>query len=313
MSTARSSFHELAVPSTRPPPTRRAYSSNPGSDTYLIGTGAQRILIDTGAGLPAWLASLRTVLADEQCTVAHALITHYHPDHVGGIRDLLGLSPDVAIHKCIPAEPGPSKPVDLAFRDVLRPLAPGQAFRVPGAALRTLACPGHTPDHVAFVLEPASPEGVLPSLDAPRAVFTGDAVLGHGTAVFDDLAAYEKSLAALAAECVASGDDADDGSGAPPGTPLMVRGYPGHGAVVPDLGARVAQYRTHREAREREVLRAIREGAHTPAVIVAAVYEGLEGALRDAAERGVRLVLRKLEGEGRVRRDEGDRWVIVED
>ena len=302
--------HKLvpAVLWSRPIPRRIEYSQTLGSNTYLIGTGAQRILIDTAVGLPVWLSSLRSVLADEQCTVAHALITHYHPDHIGGIRDLLAVNPDTAIHKCIPSEPGPSTPVDTAFRDVLRPLAPGQTLRVPGASIRTLPCPGHTPDHLAFVLEPESAEGVLPSLDTPRAVFTGDAVLGNGTAVFNDLVAYEKCLEALAAECAAP-----DGDAASAASPRLVRGYPGHGVVIPDLGARVAQYQTHRELREREVLRAMREGARTPAEIVAAVYTGLEGELRNAAEKGVRLVLKKLEAEGRVQREDGDRWVIVED
>ncbi len=64
-----------------------------GTNTYLLGTGPSRILIDTGEGRPSWIAALKKTLEAEKATVTSALITHWHGDHTGGISHLLEISP----------------------------------------------------------------------------------------------------------------------------------------------------------------------------------------------------------------------------
>ena len=49
-----------------------------------------RVLIDTGGGGSAdYIAKLKEVLLNNQSSIQEILITHWHPDHVGGIADVL--------------------------------------------------------------------------------------------------------------------------------------------------------------------------------------------------------------------------------
>jgi len=103
----------------------------------------------------------------------------------------------------------------------------GQEFRTEGATIRAFHCPGHTVDHTAFILLEES------------AIFTGDNVLGHGTAVFQDLASYLLSLEQMQAQ-------------------FRGRAYPGHGAVIEDGNAKIKEYIAHRQQREGQVLKALK-------------------------------------------------------
>ena len=124
-------------------------SQIPGTNTYLVGRGHQRILIDTGEGKPTWAAHLQSVLSEEKATVHQALLTHWHGDHVGGIPDLLKICPRAQIFKHQPDD-GQTEILD------------GQVFQVEGATLMACHTPGHTVDHMVFVLEEED------------AIFTGD-------------------------------------------------------------------------------------------------------------------------------------------
>jgi len=64
-----------------------------GTNTYLIGTGSKRILLDTGDGLvPEYIDLLSSVLTTNQITLEHIVLTHWHPDHVGGVDEIQKLS-----------------------------------------------------------------------------------------------------------------------------------------------------------------------------------------------------------------------------
>ncbi|KAJ5379870.1 uncharacterized protein N7496_002298 [Penicillium cataractarum] len=255
-----------------------------GTNTYLIGRGYQRILIDTGQGEQAWAKQLQTVLTDEKATVHQALLTHWHGDHVGGLPDLKRLCPEAQVFKHHPEPEG-------EYADI----KDGQVFRVEGATLKALFTPGHTEDHMAFVLEEED------------AIFTGDNVLGHGTAVFEDLKTYLDSLHRMRDR-------------------VQGRGYPGHGAVLESATARIAEYIQHRQQREDEVLRVLRYGkldvavgepepeprrAWTPLQLVKQIYVGVPENLHLPASHGVSLVLAKLEGEGKTVQGDDGAWRLV--
>lgn len=179
----------------------------------------------------------------------------------------------------------------------------GQTFSVDDTfAVKALHCPGHTKDHMAFV--------ITESTDAKEkgAMFTGDNVLGHGTAVFEDLATYLSSLHIMS-EHIAEG----------------VRAYPAHGAVLDDGKATIEMYIKHRRQRENEALQVLRTGrvgagndeklgAEDTAKewdsmdIVKVIYKDVPENLHGPAEMGLIQVLKNLEGEGKVVREEGGSW-----
>lgn len=209
------------------------------------------------------------------------LLSHWHGDHVGGIKQLLAAYPTVKVHKNRPED----GQLNISDNDV---------FSVESATLRAVHSPGHTQDHMSFVLEEED------------ALFTADNILGHGTAVFEDLASYMNSLRRMES---------------------MFNGvaYPGHGAVVNDGKARVSQYIRHRQLREDQVLQVLRSphpsasnngsgrqlGAWASMGIVRAIYKDVREDLHIPAHGGVMQVLTKLQEENKVHQDQstGD-WMI---
>ncbi|KAI0969074.1 metallo-beta-lactamase superfamily protein [Xylaria arbuscula] len=243
-----------------------------GTNTYLIGTGPRRLLVDTGEGKPSWQAALKRVLDEEKATVQAALLTHWHPDHVQGVPQLLQLVPDAAVYK---NAPGPGQ----------LNIADGQVFEVDGASLTAVHTPGHTTDHIAFVFREED------------ALFTGDNVLGHGTAVFEDLGIYLSSLAKME-KLVAS------------------RAYPGHGPVLPQAPAKIAEYISHRHQRERQVVETLGSakgassdaGGWTAMELVKVIYADVPEELHIPASHGVIQILKKLLADDKVVHEQGDRW-----
>jgi len=248
-----------------------------GTNTYLVGTGHDRILIDTGEGRPEWLASLKEAVSAESTNISTVILTHWHHDHISGVRDLLSLFPKAQIYKNDPALKGDP----ASWKDI----PDGQRFSVDGAALTALHCPGHTTDHMALLLEDED------------AMFTGDNVLGHGTAVFEDLATYMSSLETMASK-------------------LSGRAYPGHGDVIGDGRGRILQYISHRKQREGQVLEVLGKAKKGEAEsdgiasmdIVKTIYVDVPDNLHEAAERGVVQILQKLSDEGKAEELQGGHW-----
>ncbi|KAF4121594.1 Flavorubredoxin [Geosmithia morbida] len=241
-----------------------------GTNTYLLGTGKQRILIDTGEGRPIWVSSLREVLEKEKATIGSALISHWHPDHVGGIRDLVGVSPGTVVYK--------NKP-DLGQSEIID----GQVFRVEGATLTASYTPGHSVDHMVF------------QLAEEDALFTADNVLGQGTAIFEDLTTYLASLSKMRTlfkgrAYPGHGPVVDDGPGKI--TEYIEHRQQREEQIVSTL-------------RSAENGKVVNLGALD---IVKKIYTDIPETLHMAARSGVMQVLEKLEKEGKVVRNGDDSW-----
>jgi glyoxylase-like metal-dependent hydrolase (beta-lactamase superfamily II) len=154
-------------------------------------------------------------------------------------------------------------------------LRDGQVLRAGTMEITAVHTPGHTADHLAFWSV------------ADRALFTGDAVLGRGTSFLDppegDLAKYLRSLERMRDLM-----------------PLTI--YPGHGPVVLDARAKLAEYRSHRAEREEQVVAAMAGGPSTISAMVERIYADYPTEVRPLAARSVLAHLLKLQAEGRAER-----------
>ncbi|EGS19418.1 metallo-beta-lactamase domain-containing protein [Thermochaetoides thermophila DSM 1495] len=303
-----------------------------GTNTYLLGTGRQRLLIDTGEGKPSWIAAVKSALTSSSnqpngeegtATLKAVILTHWHHDHIGGVADLRKeFGPNLEIYKFPLGFGGYESPSFEAERaqeaqstllaQGIRPLQNNQTFTVAGATLTVHHTPGHTADHVVLVWH------------EENAIFTGDNVLGHGTAVFEDLATYLSSLEIMK-ELYSDGERSG-------------RAYPGHGPVVDDGMAKIEEYIRHRKMREEQVLQTLRsspggpdgsgagsnnkDGQHqvqppawTVMELVRSIYRDVPESLHPAAAGGVVQILHKLRREGRVvvvsESGDGERWSLA--
>jgi len=257
--------------------------TGPGTNTYLIGTGKRRILLDTGQGRDAYLPVLEAAIAQAGCDgIQEIVLTHGHEDHIGGARSVLERYGDLEISK------RPWAGVDERHEIEITPIGEGCVVRTEGATLRAIHAPGHAEDHLCFVLEE---EGAL---------FSGDNVLGIGTTVIPgeggDLQQYLDSLDRLLAE-----------------KPGVI--YPAHGPLIQEGDAKIREYIAHRQLREDQILAALRDGPLAISEIVERVYAGYPHSLHWAAGETVGSHLRKLERESRVARADGDdepqRWQLA--
>jgi glyoxylase-like metal-dependent hydrolase (beta-lactamase superfamily II) len=242
-----------------------------GTNTYLVGQGPKRILIDTGEGKPAWLNTLKKILSDENASLDQVIVTHWHPDHIGGVKDVKTLSPTPKIYKNQP-------------NDGMSDISDGQKFFVEGSTLRAFHSPGHTTDHMALILEEED------------AMFTGDNILGHGTAVFEDLQTYLDSLQRMS-------------------TAVSGRGYPGHGDIIEKVRAKAEEYIAHRAQREREVIGVIGSEENGIALMdmVKVIYKDVPENLHLPASKGVQQILWKLQDEGKlIHNSDNDTWKLQE-
>jgi glyoxylase-like metal-dependent hydrolase (beta-lactamase superfamily II) len=270
-----SEFRFLSMPSTPASPFRPAFRTVTAANSSaftLDGTntylaGRDRVIVVDPG--PDDPAHVNAVLEGARARGGDvALILVTH-----GHRDHLGAAAALA------AASGGSAPI-RRWEGGGASLADGETVEEGGVALRALHTPGHAADHVAFYWA------------AERVLFSGDLILGAGTVVLEPgEGALEEYLASL--ERVARLDLA-----------LIA---PGHGSLIEDPAARVAEYLAHRRMREGQVLDALAGGARTPGEIVGVIYRDLDPALHPAAESTVRAHLLKLVREGRARR-EGNRY-----
>jgi glyoxylase-like metal-dependent hydrolase (beta-lactamase superfamily II) len=258
---------------------RRVLAPNPspftfhGTNSYIVGR-RQVAVIDPGPDDAGHVARLIAAVRGE--TVSHIVITHTHRDHSPAARALAAAT-GAPIVGCAPyAATGDDGAVKLdASHDGLH--APAQAMRSgdavsgPGWTLEALHTPGHTSNHLCFVL------------DEEKALLSGDHVMAWSTSIVAPpdgvMADYMASLEKLRGR-------AEDVY------------WPGHGGPVTEPQRFVRGLISHRRQRESAILKRLAEGDRTIAAMVPVLYAGVPTILHPAAARSVFAHLIDLVGRG---------------
>ena len=253
---------------TKPPATH--------TNCYLIYTSRELLIIDPGSPYEdeqlALAANIDELMAEGR-SVREIVLTHMHPDHIGGVSALrvrLGEHVSVAAHR-LTAEP---------LADVIRVdrlIEDDEVIKLSGSpeiSLRAMHTPGHARGHLCFY---EARTGTL---------ISGDNIVGLGSVLIDppegNMRDYLQSLGRMRS------------------LPNLSVIFGGHGPAIAIPYAKIEEYISHRLEREQNILQAVRDGALTTREIVARVYTDVSPKAHAMAERAVLAHLEKLEADGLV-------------
>jgi len=263
-------LNDLVVRVTAPNP---GVMTGPGTNSYIIGRD-ELALIDPGPESVSHLAVLLEAVGDR---LKWILCTHTHRDHSPGALALRGATGAEVFG--FPMSPDDGRQ-DLTFAPD-QVIGDGDVIDCGIFRLRVVHTPGHTSNHLCYLLE------------EHRMLFTGDHIMEGSTVVISppdgDMTAYLDSLERLLSLELAS---------------LA----PGHGHLIEAPYEEACRLIAHRLRREQKALDAFkRKNPATLDELLPIVYADTSPRLHPVARRSLHAHLIKLKRDGQVE-ETGDLW-----
>jgi hydroxyacylglutathione hydrolase len=144
---------------------QRFYDDQLAQASYLLGCAAtgESIVIDPARDVAQYVETAKR----EGLRVTHVTETHIHADFVSGARELAAAT---GAQLLLSAEGGAEWQYAYAEGDGATLLRDGDVIRVGNVRIEVMHTPGHTPEHLCFVVTDTA------AADRPMGVFTGDFV-----------------------------------------------------------------------------------------------------------------------------------------
>jgi hydroxyacylglutathione hydrolase len=144
---------------------KRMYDDNLAQASYLIGCAAtgEAIVIDPNRDVQQYVRAAE----DEDLRITHVSETHIHADFVSGSRELAKIT---GAKLLLSNEGGPDWLYAFAGDDGATLVRDGDTFMVGNLKFEVMHTPGHTPEHISFVVTDT------PATDKPMGALTGDFV-----------------------------------------------------------------------------------------------------------------------------------------
>jgi hydroxyacylglutathione hydrolase len=142
---------------------RRLHDPKLAQSSYLVGCHASKeaLVVDPNRDIERYLQAAE----EEGLRIAHVTETHIHADFVSGAREL---AHQAGARLYLSGAGGPDWSYHYAADARATLLRSDSCFRVGAIELRALHVPGHTPEHLAFLVTDTE------TASAPMGAFTGD-------------------------------------------------------------------------------------------------------------------------------------------